>query len=206
MHRLAFAMLAACSADYRVEVSVAITLTGDDPAAATIDLTATAEELSGHGDHPGVSGLDIAVVLDGRFVALPQAGEGTYSAPQQVGFPGTVLVIVDGDMQPLARSEPFTLSLTSVTLVIDPPIDAVEQASAFIEAAQFTSLALAAGTETLELPASTRRVDVSRVHAIDGGFHAATLVDRSCVITGSACSDLVGASDAHTGEHRTFTR
>jgi len=39
MQRLALVLLAACSVDYRVEVAVAIRLTGDDPAGATVDLT-----------------------------------------------------------------------------------------------------------------------------------------------------------------------
>src|SRR6266511_203925 len=101
--------VAACSDEIDVHVSVEIAMATDDPAAATVDARATAVMLGTHGDQPGVSGLDIVVVLDGREVVLPQNGEGSYVCPQQVGFPQTLAAFVDDQGLALERSEPFTM-------------------------------------------------------------------------------------------------
>jgi hypothetical protein len=190
MRRCAVLLLfAACTVEHRVEVSVRIALASDDPATATVDATATAEELSGHGDHPGVSGLDIAVVLDGVMLALPQVGEGTYTAPQQIGFPGTVVAIVEGDELAVELSPLFTLAASNLTLTIDPPIFASEHAGAYFDGPAFSTLALPAGTDTVDLPAGTTLVGITREHDVSAGFYAATLVERTLAITGSARSD-----------------
>ena len=187
---LVLLLLVACGDEIEVHVSVDIAMVTDDPAAATLDATATAVRLIGHGDMPGASGVDIAIVLDGHEIALQQNGEGRYACPQQIGFPQTLAAFVEDQGLALERSEPFTMQLTPITngfeLAIAPGVVDGESVSVNITrpgAMPFESFALGTGTTKTALPGDTTHVEVRRLHSAASDFTASVSVVRELAIT-----------------------